>query len=219
MNIESKKIGQRIRQARKEAGLTQKQLGEKLNKTGAAIGFLETGKRKISVDSLEKIAYLVNKPIDYFYEKGGDEDFELESKLMALEKYIEEVKNLLERKGVTTKKLLQTTVDYALISTDIDLKIVSYSKEAEKLLGWTQNEVIGKTIAVLHQKEDKEIIDFIKKQVLEREVFKGLVYLLNKRGRKIPVILSVSLLRTSADTVAGFIYVINKVNLDQLGNL
>ena len=49
-------VGERIRAARKEAGLTQKQLGEKLGVSAAMIGQYETGVRNPKLGTLKKIA-------------------------------------------------------------------------------------------------------------------------------------------------------------------
>ena len=48
--------GERIRKARKEAGLTQKQLGEKIGVSGAMIGQYETGVRNPKQEMIEKIS-------------------------------------------------------------------------------------------------------------------------------------------------------------------
>jgi UDP-N-acetylglucosamine 1-carboxyvinyltransferase len=51
-----KKIGQLIRNARKEQGLTRKELGERLVITEAAVHKYESGRRNLSIEILNKIA-------------------------------------------------------------------------------------------------------------------------------------------------------------------
>lgn len=92
-NEENKRIGLKIKQARLEVGLSQKKLGKKLNKSGAAIGLLEKGKRKIGLDILKEIAIITNKPLAYFYEDQA-EDYTLASKLIVLEKHLKELKEI-----------------------------------------------------------------------------------------------------------------------------
>ena len=62
-------VGERIRAARKEAGLTQKQLGEKLGVSAAMIGQYETGARNPKIGTLIKIADAlvinVNELVDF----------------------------------------------------------------------------------------------------------------------------------------------------------
>lgn len=55
--------GERIKQARKRAGLTQKQLGEKLGITFQSVAQWETGKRIPKVESLQKIADALNMDV------------------------------------------------------------------------------------------------------------------------------------------------------------
>lgn len=61
------KIGQRIREAREGAGLSQKELAEKLDFGSAtAISLIELGERRVSVEDLEKIAQILHVDIKIF---------------------------------------------------------------------------------------------------------------------------------------------------------
>ncbi len=51
-----KQLGKRIQKIRKEAGLTQEQLAEKVNISRAYIGYIEQGRNEASLTVLEKIA-------------------------------------------------------------------------------------------------------------------------------------------------------------------
>ena len=64
-------IGEKIRQAMKEAGFTQQKLADKLGITNPVVNVWVTGKRKPTIDSLKKIAAATNKPYSYFM----DEEF------------------------------------------------------------------------------------------------------------------------------------------------
>jgi repressor LexA len=66
-------IGERIRQAIKEAGLTQQKLADKLGITNPVINVWVTGKRIPTVDSIKKIAQATNKPYSFFVEEREDE--------------------------------------------------------------------------------------------------------------------------------------------------
>ncbi|HXF44368.1 MAG TPA: helix-turn-helix transcriptional regulator [Candidatus Paceibacterota bacterium] len=56
MNGICKQLGQKVRTARKKAGLTQEKLAEKSGLHRTYIAGIEIGKRNVSVKSLEKIA-------------------------------------------------------------------------------------------------------------------------------------------------------------------
>ena len=59
-------VSQKIRQAMKEAGLTQQKLADKLGITNPVINVWVTGKRNPTVESLKKIAQATGKPYSYF---------------------------------------------------------------------------------------------------------------------------------------------------------
>lgn len=60
-------IGQRIREAREAADLSQRELAEKLGyESATAISYIESGERKVSVVDLEKMAALLHRDIRYF---------------------------------------------------------------------------------------------------------------------------------------------------------
>jgi transcriptional regulator with XRE-family HTH domain len=68
-------IAKRIREARKQAGLTQQELASHLRRTSAAISDLERGKVQVTAVDLHSLADLLHQPIEYFYgeEFGGNE--------------------------------------------------------------------------------------------------------------------------------------------------
>ena len=65
--IPNKEIGARIRVARKEGGLTQRQLAEKVGVSFQQIQKYETGKDRIFVERLQQIAQALKVPISYFF--------------------------------------------------------------------------------------------------------------------------------------------------------
>ena len=65
-------VGERIRILRKEAGLTQKQLGEKLGVSASMIGQYETNSRKPKLETLIKIADYFGVSIDYFVGRSDE---------------------------------------------------------------------------------------------------------------------------------------------------
>lgn len=65
-------IGQKIRQAMKEAGLTQQKLADKLGITNPVVNVWVTGKRSPRYENLKKIAEATNKPLNYFFGNSGN---------------------------------------------------------------------------------------------------------------------------------------------------
>ena len=64
LNENFKKLGKNIAKYRKEAGLTQTQLGLKLGKTKEYIYMIEKGVRNPSLKTLAQISDILNKPLE-----------------------------------------------------------------------------------------------------------------------------------------------------------
>lgn len=110
MNSENQiHIGRRIREAREEADLSQKQLGTKVGYSAMGISHLENGNRRIKLDDLQRIADALNVNIAYLLEpiakpvypstfwRRGDEDVTDEQKKSeqeAMEKLNELIKDM-----------------------------------------------------------------------------------------------------------------------------
>ena len=58
--------GEMIKEARKKAGLTQKELGKRLGVSASMIAQYENSTRKPKLETLKKIALALDSSIDYF---------------------------------------------------------------------------------------------------------------------------------------------------------
>lgn len=63
--INYSETGARIRRQREQLGLTQEQLGEACELSASFVGHIERGSRKLSVESLYKLASVLNVSADY----------------------------------------------------------------------------------------------------------------------------------------------------------
>lgn len=77
--MKNEDIANKIRESRRQKGLTQSDVAEVLDKTAATVSDIERGKIQVSAADLYKIANLLNKPIEYFFgdEFGSEEIQEL----------------------------------------------------------------------------------------------------------------------------------------------
>lgn len=64
-SINYSEIGARIRRQREHIGLTQEQLGEACDLSSSFVGHIERGSRKLSVESLYKLASVLDVSVDY----------------------------------------------------------------------------------------------------------------------------------------------------------
>lgn len=67
----TKDIGRKLQQAREEAGLSQEQLASMLGCAQSTLSNYEKGKRRLYLTQLEKIAEILNRPIEYFLETSN----------------------------------------------------------------------------------------------------------------------------------------------------
>ncbi len=73
--------------------------------------------------------------------------------------YIEELKlknEELKKSEDRYHKMVSEVVDYAIILLDKDGKILDWNKGAERLKGYSRDEIIGKTFRLFYSKEDKD---------------------------------------------------------------
>lgn len=68
-------VGEKIRQAMKEAGLTQRKLADKLGITNPVISVWITGKRNPKPDTLRRIASATGKPFSFFAQEYRSNEY------------------------------------------------------------------------------------------------------------------------------------------------
>lgn len=88
-------VGENIRRIRKEKGLTQKQLGERLNMTQSAIGQFENDKTSPKIETIDKIASALGVRIIDIMEQFTMEQFKTTSEYQRLEKEVNAEKGII----------------------------------------------------------------------------------------------------------------------------
>lgn len=92
------KLSKKIRQARVEAALSQKELASALKLSDRTISAYEKGRALPPLDTLQNISNLTHKPINYFLEEEleVEEDFDLQLKLKKIELELLQIKKVLK---------------------------------------------------------------------------------------------------------------------------
>jgi len=93
-------LATRIKTARQELQLSQKELGQKLRLSDKAVSAYEVGRAVPTIETLIHLSQLVYKPIGYFFEQQSV-DLELQIKLKQIEKELLEAKRSLIRRNST----------------------------------------------------------------------------------------------------------------------
>ncbi|MBN1618860.1 helix-turn-helix transcriptional regulator [Candidatus Dojkabacteria bacterium] len=97
-------IGKKIREAREEQGISQKDLGMALGLSDKAISAYEASRTVPPLETLLRIAEELNKPIDFFINSNAP-DFKLETRLAAMESIVsqllKEIRKIQQHLGVT----------------------------------------------------------------------------------------------------------------------
>jgi transcriptional regulator with XRE-family HTH domain len=66
MSTSSKTIANRVKQAREETGLSQKDMSKRLGLTEAGYGHYERDRQTFTVDMLFQISRILGRPVEYF---------------------------------------------------------------------------------------------------------------------------------------------------------
>lgn len=61
-------VGEKLKEARKTNGLTQRELGEKVGVSAAVVGQHETGARNPKFETIKRYAQALNMQLSYFLE-------------------------------------------------------------------------------------------------------------------------------------------------------
>lgn len=64
--VDYKRVGLRIRQARQQAGMTQAELGEAVDCSNNHISHIESGQTKVSLTLLLRLSYALDTSLDFF---------------------------------------------------------------------------------------------------------------------------------------------------------
>ena len=108
------------------------------------------------------------------------------------------VRDIAERKKVEDKLIFQSNilsrVQDAIIATDKNFNIIYWNKIAEKMLGWTEEEALGRNSGeLLRTKVEKSSREDVIEKVLKNGHFEGELYYSRKDGTYLPVELKIKI--------------------------
>ena len=92
-------ISQKIRYARTEAGLSQKDLAAQLQLSDKAVSSYEVGRAQPGIEVLRDIGQATGRPVTYFIDDEGVEEIDFTVKIKNIEKELAKLKKALREKG------------------------------------------------------------------------------------------------------------------------
>lgn len=107
-------IRERIIQARKEKGMTQEELAKALHRSRMTIANIESGRTEINAVDLMGIAYILEKPVRYFYPQYVPTENDLSSEEWELIHYFRRIRN-----EALEKLLIRQAREFAEISDEV----------------------------------------------------------------------------------------------------
>jgi PAS domain S-box-containing protein len=118
------------------------------------------------------------------------------------EKRLVEYEKLLEETRGYLASIIESSAD-AIASIDLNGVIRSWNRGAERLLGYKAEEIIGKHYYKIIPKELRKEVEGLRKEALEKGFARKETYRLHKDGRKIPVDLTISVVKDSEGKLIG----------------
>lgn len=118
-------------------------------------------------DRYTEIAVAINLMVDDL----EDLQSELNKKSENLEKLVQEKTKEIVKSKEQYKKLVNAVENSseAIFSTDLEYNVNSWNRGAEKMYGYTKDEIVGKSIAVIVPEKRKKELPFIKDELLNRK--------------------------------------------------
>ena len=96
MNFDQAAFGCRLKETRKERGLTQEQLAEVLNISTPHLGNIEIGKRGISIDLLVEVSDVLNVSVDFLIRGTDSPTQQIKPLLAQIRELLTQVESLSE---------------------------------------------------------------------------------------------------------------------------
>lgn len=159
-----------------------------------AMGFLAVGSKKLHKFTKPEVRLL----LAFSSQLGGAlQNAQLYDEVNKDKAYIE---NLVENAGD------------AIISTDTEDRILTWNRGAEVIFGYSKNEIVGRSLAILLSRPHSKELDDIRNQVRLAGVARNLeVRRVRSDGRAIEVSLAVSPIRDMDGSIIGFLHLARDV--------
>ena len=131
-------LGEKIKEARKQCGLSQEQLAGKMNVSRSAIAKWETDKGLPDVDNLKMLSYMLNVSVDYLLDDGRQIDEYVTREAYILPDSIKGGKK--KKKDYAVRKMFPDARIHTLLG---NLKLTKSEKVIDNMLGFFTDAPFG----------------------------------------------------------------------------
>ena len=103
-------------------------------------------------------------------------------------------------------------VDLGIITIDLDHNILTFNEGSEKIFGWKESEVIGKSVKILHRQEDRDVfIPQVLNDAREKGKYEGIVTPVRKNKEEFLASLTITPILDSLKESKGYIGILKEL--------
>ena len=132
--------------------------------------------------------------------------------LFLLGKYMYQKQKSLKLEYTLQSQMIEQVND-SIISTDLQGNILNWNNGSQKMLGYAQEEVVGKHMSIIHREEDIEQNKEYAIRLQKEGSFSVEAYLVTKEKKEIYVAVTLSLLKDSDGLVIGLLGVSKDISI------
>lgn len=184
--------------------------------------------RTISVDRKDEIGELISS-FNQLSLKIRENTEEIEKKNKELQEYSSELEKLVEERTLELKKSMNQYYELwmvlneilaispdAIITTDTELRITGWNLSAERIFGYKEGEIKGKSLTILMEDSEREKIDEIIPFLEKKPLYSMDSFKISKDGKRIPCDFFLSLLLDQEKKKIGYVAIIKDLTQRKL---
>jgi PAS domain S-box-containing protein len=169
--------------------------------------------QRVKVITKDEIGIL-GTSFNYMIEQIQDYTSNLEKKVEERTKELRDSRERFRRLFSFLNSILDSATEYAIIALDIHGNILEFNNGAEKIFGWSKDEVVEKqNISITDTPEDrnKKIYKDIVSRIKRDGVYEQDIYRIRKDGSRFPSFTNITVIHDPADGLSGFVEIVRDI--------
>jgi PAS domain S-box-containing protein len=173
--------------------------------------------QRVNVVTRDEIGIL-GTSFNYMIGQIQDYTSNLEKKVEERTKDLRESRENFRQLFSFLNSILDSATEYAIIALDIHGNIIEFNKGAEKIFGWSKEEVVGRrniSITDTPEDRDKKIYKDIISRIKKSGVYEKDIYRVRKDGSRFPTFTNITLIHDPTDGLTGFVEIVRDITLSK----